>query len=373
MALPASSIASLSNTLGLGNGTGGQASAPPASAYSQTPDGNGGFNYALNGQPITVQQYNTGTGLNVSPTATSPLAQPAQPQGSVLGDSTTASTDSAIDPAAAGMYQQAATQDQNQINQNPQDLLTTLGNLSSAYNTALTAQNQNDQNATDQYNLTQNQNATNEQTAQDNIATNTRQETNALQRLLGAAGAGNSSASEIAAPYYVNQQGATANNANQTAFGQGQQNLDLSYNTAKQQEQNAATTLGQQYYANQQNAKGQNDSALATLLGQLFKDTSGMYDANGASTAATAAALQPITNQIDQTQNQAQNYLSQYAAPVAYTAPTAYTAPSATSFVQGLQPGATTVAPPSNAAANVTTAPVPVPVQQKQPLVGATS
>lgn len=40
-------------------------------AYTLVPDGHGGFNYSYNGTPITVQQYDAGTGNTLQPTAAS--------------------------------------------------------------------------------------------------------------------------------------------------------------------------------------------------------------------------------------------------------------------------------------------------------------
>lgn len=52
---------------------------PGTSAYKQVADAKGGFNYFQGATPITVQQYNTGTGLNVSATARSGAAGAGTP------------------------------------------------------------------------------------------------------------------------------------------------------------------------------------------------------------------------------------------------------------------------------------------------------
>ena len=78
MAATALDIANLSNMLGVGNGLGGAATAPAPSTYSQVANGTGGFNYFQGKTPVTVQQYNMGTGQNVSPSATSPKTTAVQ-------------------------------------------------------------------------------------------------------------------------------------------------------------------------------------------------------------------------------------------------------------------------------------------------------
>lgn len=348
----------------------GAAYAPPASAYSQVADGKGGYNYFLNGTtPVTVQQYNQGTGKNVSATATST-------PGAVLGDSTTSgssSGSSAVDPAAAALYNQEAGSYESQLGDLDPVLAQTLSDIGSGYNTAVNSQGQSMADATQDYNTTKGNDLKGETQTLDSISGNTRAQGNALQRLLGLAGSGNSSASEVAAPYLVNQAGATANGQAQTTFGENQQALDTNFARAQRNNQTALSGLAQQEFAAQNQAKASNANQKAGVLQSIITALGNFGSAAGNSQGATSAALQPYIDQLNSAAQAGAGFTGQYAAPVYATNPNVYSAPSLASYNAGVTAAPTTAAAPApNAGQNVTVAPTQAP-KQPSPLLLATA
>lgn len=337
-------------------------------SYTQVPNGSGGFNYFNGNTPITVQQFNGATGQNVSAAATSaPAKSNAAPNGGAAG--TAGATSSNFNASLASSYALQAQQAQDQLNDSPGGLNNALASINDAATTATNAQNQAEQNAEDDYKTSVTNDNINEGMTADQIASSTRNNGNAMQRLLGLAGSGDSSASEIAAPYLVNQQGAQAGNQADTTFGENQQALDTSIARQRQANTTDLAGISQAQVAQSQQARGTYNAQQAQDIGNLISSlgNSGYYGGAGFAPGQQTS----LSAQLASATAAGNGYALTYAAPVQPTAPTTYTAPALASFASGVQAAPNTNqinTPAATAATNIATAPV-LPQQKVNPLL----
>jgi hypothetical protein len=337
----------------------------------------GGADYFLNGNPITNSQYDVAATQASSPLSTvierGAPALPSTPDASSSTSSAasggTGSTATA-NPAAGAMYDQQAQSYEAQLANLDPALAQTLSDISSGYNKAVTGQNQAFSDATQNYNTTKANDQSNEQTLLDNISTQTRNAGNSIQRLLGMAGSGNSSAAQVAAPYYVNREGANANKQAETTFGQNQQALDTSFNRATRDNQTALDNLAQQQFASQQQARQSNANDRASLLQNIIGALGNKGNALAETGAQVSGELAPWVGQLNNAVQSAAGFTGKYQAPVFQTNPQVYQAPSLASYWSGVNTPQTQAALPNpNAGQNVQSAQAGVVQAPKQPLL----
>lgn len=244
--------------------------------------------------------------------------------GYVQGASTTRS--SGYDPASVAAIDAGINQANNGLGLLDRQQDIGLGDITSSYNNALNRLLSGFGQAERNYNTTK------QQTTQDNI--NTRNDiqagvgrnTNALQRLLGQRGSGNSSAAQIVAPYGAALQGTQQLRGVADAFGRNMQSLDANWQDYNTQFGQSREDLDQQRYQNENSLRGKVADSRQSLLNTLAQLTAQRSAANGGSSAAALAAAQPFINQANQIAGQAVDYSRQYANPIAEKAVT-YSSP----------------------------------------------
>lgn len=339
-----------------------------SSAYTWQPDNHGGLNFFQGTTPITIQDYVSGvsarTGLPTSEVQNQINGQLATAAANYNPNTTNTTggggSSSSSSPAAASLYGTQATSFEDQLSNLDPALAQTMSDITSGYNTSVNAQNQSMENATEDYNTAKSNDQTNEQTAQQGIFTEGRQQTQGLQRLLGIAGSGNSSASTEAAPYLIGQETSTNAKNNLTSFGQQEQGLDTNFKRAQEANTTALNTLAQEEYAAQQSAKGSNETQRAGLDQSIISAIGNEGTAAGWGSAQTTAALQPFINDLNAANKAGAGDVGQYQAPVYQTAPVSFTPPPVASYAAGITPLATTPPPaPGSAGQNISVAPPP--------------
>lgn len=137
-------------------------------------------------------------------------------------------------------------------------------------------------------------------TAKNSIDTSVRNRNTGLQRLLGAKGAGNSSAATILAPYAAAKEGAAQRGQVQTAYGRNVQGLDTAWGDYQNDWDTSAGDLATQ----RDTQKNTLHSGLATTEAQLQQQKADALvqkaQAGGASYTAARAQRAPYTARINQ-------------------------------------------------------------------------
>lgn len=128
--------------------------------------------------------------------------------------------------------------------------------------------------------------------AKANIDQSVNQTNTGLQRLLGARGAGDSSAARILAPYAAGLQGNQQRQQVQDAYGRNMFNLDQNWGDTNTQFENSFGDLGTQKESNLRANRNKYD----TLLGQLYQ-AKGQIDPNNR--ASWEARANDLYNQAD--------------------------------------------------------------------------
>lgn len=284
-----------------------------------------------------------------------------QPSGVFTGGS---SSSTAVDPAVAAFLGQQISAVQNQIAAlDPQQSVGNANILSSA-NNATNNENQSFGQATRDYNTQQGNTVADELTAKENIDTGIRDQTNALQRLLGLAGSGNSSASQTLAPYAASRQGDIQRAGVQTSYGRNLASTDTAYGDTTQAHQKNLGDIGQQEFENQQNLASSIANTKATLLQTLAGLTLQKADAAGTSLPAAESQASPYMQQIAQIIAGTAALGNQYQNPIQLTAPSVYQAPSLDSYNYDISApptipgGTTTPADPTNPVAPIALSPL---------------
>jgi hypothetical protein len=202
---------------------------------------------------------------------------------------------------------------QNQLDQLDPSLQTGLGNIGNSYN--LQANRLDQQKAVGQrnYNTGVQQNDQSYANNRNGIATNTRANTTALQRLLGMNGAGNSSASYELAPYAAGLQGSTQLNQAQQVYGNNRNSLDTSWGDTQRSYTNSLEDLNNQRYQQENGLRSSIAQSRAQILNQ-------MGQASG-NPQQYASQVNDLLSQITQLGQQYQNPVLR-SADVSYAAPT---------------------------------------------------
>lgn len=154
-----------------------------------------------------------------------------------------------------------------------------LSNLQNSWQGSMNSLDQQNALAQNQYNTQNQQNTQSYLNNRNNIITNTNAQANALQRLLGINGAGNSSAAYDAVPYAASQYGSQNLNGAQTTYGNNASDLTNAWDQTEMNYGQGKDSLNQQLYAGQNGLKSsiaQTRASLLSELGQLQNTT--QYD-----------------------------------------------------------------------------------------------
>lgn len=250
------------------------------------------------------------TGIASQPTAFDP--------NSVGTGGTSGSAGSGVSAALTSANQQAINNIHSAIDRLASQQNVGYQNVDTAYNDALNQENQAKANNELAYNGSKNQTTQDYVTAKNTIGTNAGSSINSLQRLLGARGAGGSSAALFNAPQAVVQQASQQRAGAGQTFGGNNQQLDSNWNNYLQGYNNDLTNLDRQKTNNRNSVDAQVSTTRAGLLQSL------------AQLMSSPQAAQPYIDQANTALGQADQFGLQ--APVNQVAPTAYQAPSLDSY-----------------------------------------
>lgn len=214
---------------------------------------------------------------------------------------------------------QAISNVQSAIDRSGSQLQAGNSSLDNQYNTALQQLllGKNQGQAT--YNQSTQGNATNYIGAKNTIGANAGSTLNGLLRLLGARGAGGSSAYNIAAPQAVTRGASLQRSDAGTNYGQNQQSLDTNWNNYLTGYNNQVTGVGAQRDQGKQTLANNINSNKANLLQTL------------AGLQSSASAAQPYLNQANSLLDQSANYTT----PQINYSTAAYTPPALSSYNTG--------------------------------------
>lgn len=264
--------------------------------------------------PALLNSINSSTGLNstqnsisgvntplsFAPILSSPTPQDTTstntPTGTGTGGTATGGTSSS-NPAWNAYWQSIAQQAGDALNRIPTQATIGHQNILDAFNSAFqTLTNQKGQEQRDYETGTQNTQNDN-LTAKNNIATGVRNGLTALQRLLGANGAGSSSAYEVLAPYAAGYEGNQERQQVQTAYGRNMGAIDTSHKDALDQ---FDTGFGQ-LNADHTNKDRALDSSLDTTRIQLLnQQAQAARMMNQAPDPTLASQVNDLGKQVDQ-------------------------------------------------------------------------
>lgn len=253
--------------------------------------------------------------------------------GNVLGASTSAGTAAAspqVDPATIAAYQQGIDNVNTHIGQLDNQLNIGNQNIDTGFNSNLNKLTQAKANNQAQYDTTKQQTTQDFVTNKNTIGSNAGSSINSLQRLLGARGAGGSSAAVFNAPQAVLQEAAQQRAGAGQTFGRNNQGLDTNWNSYVQGFNNDVTDLGNQRDNQRHGLRAQIDTTRASLLNSLATLTGQKTAAQGGN---AVAASQPFLDQANTLGAQADQLGLQ--SPVYQVNPTTYQTPSLESYTGG--------------------------------------
>lgn len=232
-----------------------------------------------------------------------------------------------IDYAAIAQFDQGIGNVQSGIDRLPGQLDIGNRNIDTAYTTHLNQLLQGKQDTQNQYNQNTAQNTGNYVTSKNTIGSNAGSSLNSLQRLLGARGAGGSSAYLFNAPQTVAHQAAVQRNGVGQTFAQNAQGLDTAWNNYNRDWTNSNNDLTRQRDDNKHQLQARVDTTRANLLQSLATLMGQKAQVSGGN---PVTAAQPYLDQ-------ANSYLSSadqlgLNTPVLQAAPVNYQAPSLASY-----------------------------------------
>lgn len=247
-----------------------------------------------------------------------------------------AAAQAAQNASQAAAYDSQAGQYQSQLGQLDPSQATALSNLQNQYNGQYNTAQDQFAKAQRDYNTSVANNTNSFLGTKDSILNNTRANANALQRLLGLNGAGNSSAALEQAPYAAALQGTQNLNGAQQTYAQNQAGLDTNFSDTKDNYKKTLDDLQQQLYQNQNATKASIAQQRASLLNNLSQAKINAAVTRGAS-YDTAKAQNNYDGQINDLLSQITGYGNNYASPIALKNNVTYTAPTAQSYSLGQQ------------------------------------
>lgn len=177
------------------------------------------------------------------------------------------------------------------------------------------------------YGLSQTQAREDNMAARNAVDSTVRNNSRGLQSLLGARGAGSSSAAKYLAPFLVAQQGAEKAGANQQTFSRNQQSLDKNWQDALRsyEEQRSGVDLETQQRQNELNAGVEQNRV--GLLQQLANLQLERARANGQDYGSVRGAVQGYNANIQNALNSIDQLSRLYANPVSKVTDVTYAAP----------------------------------------------
>lgn len=290
---------------------------------------------------LSVQPTYSGATLTTNDTSGREISQPTAPQ--VLGSAATApqqpqyyysdgsqaASAAAVQEAAdtAAYYNDIANQLQGQIGQLDNQQNIGLGNIGNSYNRTLNRLNQQKGVARRDYDTGVQNNQRSYLGTRNGIMQNSRATTNALQRLLGINGAGNSSAALEQAPYAVGLQASQNLSGAQNTYGTNYQSLDTGWQDTERSYNNSREDLDTQKYQQENSLRSGIAQTRASLLDKIANARVQAKVAGGSSYEAARAARTPFQEQINGLLSQITSYGQQYANPVLRAGDVAYKAP----------------------------------------------
>jgi hypothetical protein len=286
--------------------------------------------------------------------------QPVSPQYYYQNGQTATSAQAAQDAAdTAGYYQDQIDNLNGQNGRLDSFFNVANSNIDNSYNQSHNRMDAQYAKAQGNYNDQTQANTTQYSKNRSAIQSQTANRANALQRLLGIAGAGNSSASYEQAPYAASLQGTQQLGEAQTGFATNGRNLDKSWQDTTDSYNNGLVDLNNDAFAKRQSAQQQRDQQRASLLSQIQQLGQQRDMAKGASYTTARANQAGYQTQINNLLNGISSLGSQFSQPVALqTANVGYNAPSLLQYslkngtnaanIQGSNPGTSDVNPTFN-------------------------
>lgn len=179
------------------------------------------------------------------------------------------------------------------------------------------------------------------------IVTNTQANVNALQRLLGMNGAGNSSASYDLVPYAAGLQGTHQLADAQNVYGQNGLNLDNNWKNYQTNWDNTKTNLDQQNYAGQNSLRASIAQQRANILDAIATAATNRDYAKGASYQTALANQGGYRDQVNNLLSQISSLGNQYQNNILRVTDPTYTTPTVNQWLlnQNLGPLARTTSP----------------------------
>lgn len=241
------------------------------------------------------------------------------------------------DPNTAAYYNDQSSQLQNTLGGLDAQQAVGLGNLQSSYNNQANRLDQQNAAAKRDYETNAQQNQQGYSNNRNAVVNNTRATANALQRLLGLAGSGNSSAAYEQAPYAAGLQGSIDLRNAQQNYSNNQNSLDTNWQDTQRAYSNAFDDLNSQKYQQENGLRSSIAQTRAGLLNQIGQAQVNAGLANGQNYQQAVAARAPYQSQIDDLMSQITNLGNQYANPVLRTPDIKYASPSLNPFLTSKQ------------------------------------
>lgn len=277
---------------------------------------------------IPVGDPNNGNAITVDTSGPTPAYLQADSYGSSAPAYDPYAAQRAAQQAATNRYydQQAALL-QNQLGTLDTQRAVGQGNIDNSYNTSFNRLNQQKAIAERDYGIGVGDQEQGYGSARNAVASNVRARQNALQRLLGIAGSGNSSAAFDAVPLATAREGTAQLAPVQTTYYQNRRNLDNNWNDTLMNYGNSQEDLNNQR-AGQRN---QLESSIAQSRADILSRLSGIDQQRG------VAPNQSYTDQIMSLVNQIAGLGGQYNGTVALRNDLKFEAPDLAKYALGPQ------------------------------------
>lgn len=243
------------------------------------------------------------------------------------------------DPNTAAYYTDQARQLQGQLGNLDAQQNVGLSNIGNSYNLQSNRLNEQKGVAQRNYDTSVQQNTRNYLNTRNGVMQNTRATANALQRLLGMAGSGSSSAATEQAPYAAALQGSQNLNAAQQTFGNNASSIDTNWQDTERSFKNSHEDLDRQKYSQENSLRASIAQTRASLLDKIGQANVNRGMALGQNFATANAARTPYQQQIDSLLSQITQLGSQFASPVLQTGDVRFNAPDVAQYSLGQNDG----------------------------------
>jgi hypothetical protein len=285
--------------------------------------------------PVSTQIYNTPLDAgNVAGASYAPQAY-SYADGSYAGSGAAGAAAARAAADTAAQYDALIRQLQGQEGRLDAQLNVGLGNITNSYNQGENRLNQGRDIDRRNYDTSTSLNMNQYSQTRTGIMNNTRATNNALQRLLGINGAGNSSAAYEQAPYAAGLQGTQNLSQAQMTYGNNRNALDTSWNDAELSYNNNLEDLKNQRYGQENSLRSSIAQTRASLLDRLSEAQTNKAVAGGASWAGAQAAQGGLQSRINGLLDSIVGLGNQYANPVLRTGDVTFKAPTLGGFSLG--------------------------------------